>query len=123
MPKIALSWPNDYPARGLVLASGYYFPTGRLDVWIMSGPAIPISGRRVSLYNRSRRFMRYSTDRIPKAVLAPLCPAKVQKGFSVFVDTSPQRRIALETNELNALDIANGFPPVIRSGRSVARAF
>jgi hypothetical protein len=33
------------------------------------------------------------------------------------------RRIALETNELNALDIANGFPPVIRSGRPVARGF
>jgi len=30
--------------RGLVLASGYYFPTRRLDVWLMAGPALPIIG-------------------------------------------------------------------------------
>jgi pimeloyl-ACP methyl ester carboxylesterase len=41
---IAIGLRNDYPIRGLVLASGYYFPTWRWDVWIMSGPAIPISG-------------------------------------------------------------------------------
>jgi hypothetical protein len=35
---------NDYPVRGLVLASGYYFPTWRWDVWMMSGPAIPVLG-------------------------------------------------------------------------------
>ena len=41
---IALSLRTDYQIRGLVLASGYYFPTARLDVWMMSGPAIPIIG-------------------------------------------------------------------------------
>ena len=41
---IGLSLRNDYPVRGLVLASGYYFPTARWDVWLMSGPAIPIVG-------------------------------------------------------------------------------
>jgi pimeloyl-ACP methyl ester carboxylesterase len=41
---IALGLRNDYPIRGLVLASGYYFPTVRLDVWLMSGPAVPIVG-------------------------------------------------------------------------------
>jgi pimeloyl-ACP methyl ester carboxylesterase len=41
---VALSLRNDYPIRGLVLASGYYFPTPRWDVWLMSGPAIPILG-------------------------------------------------------------------------------
>jgi pimeloyl-ACP methyl ester carboxylesterase len=41
---IALSLRTDYHIRGLVLASGYYFPKARLDVWIMSGPAIPIIG-------------------------------------------------------------------------------
>jgi pimeloyl-ACP methyl ester carboxylesterase len=39
---IALALRNDYPIRGLVLASGYYFPTWRWDVWMMSGPAIPV---------------------------------------------------------------------------------
>ncbi|MBI5263348.1 MAG: alpha/beta hydrolase [Bradyrhizobium sp.] len=41
---IALSLRTDYPVRGLVLVSGYYFPTRRWDVWMMSGPAIPILG-------------------------------------------------------------------------------
>ncbi|WFU75030.1 alpha/beta hydrolase [Bradyrhizobium sp. CB2312] len=45
---IALGVRKDYPIRGLVLASGYYFPTVRLDVWLMSGPAIPVLGDLVS---------------------------------------------------------------------------
>jgi pimeloyl-ACP methyl ester carboxylesterase len=45
---IAVSMRKDYPIRGLVLASGYYFPTLRWDVWLMSGPAIPVLGDLVS---------------------------------------------------------------------------
>lgn len=41
---VALALRHDYPIRGLVLASGYYFPTARLDFWLMSGPAIPVVG-------------------------------------------------------------------------------
>jgi pimeloyl-ACP methyl ester carboxylesterase len=41
---IAIGLQNDYPIRGLVLASGYYFPTWRWDFWMMSGPAIPVLG-------------------------------------------------------------------------------
>jgi pimeloyl-ACP methyl ester carboxylesterase len=41
---VALGLRGDYPIRGLVLASGYYFPSWRWDVWIVSGPAIPVLG-------------------------------------------------------------------------------
>jgi pimeloyl-ACP methyl ester carboxylesterase len=41
---VAIGLQNDYPIRGLVLASGYYFPTRRWDFWMMSGPAIPVFG-------------------------------------------------------------------------------
>ena len=41
---VALALGKDYPVRGLVLASGYYFPTARWDVWMMSGPAVPVLG-------------------------------------------------------------------------------
>ncbi len=42
---LALRTPQTQrPVRGLVLAAGYYFPTARLDVWMVSGPAIPIIG-------------------------------------------------------------------------------
>ena len=40
----AIGLQNDYPIRGLVLASGYYFPTARWDFWMLSGPAIPVLG-------------------------------------------------------------------------------
>src|ERR1051325_2536336 len=43
---VALAFALDYPAdtRGVVLASGYYFPTARLDVPFMASPAIPLLG-------------------------------------------------------------------------------
>ena len=41
---VAIGLQSDYPIRGLVLASGYYFPTWRWDFWMMSGPAIPVFG-------------------------------------------------------------------------------
>ncbi|WOH63431.1 alpha/beta hydrolase [Bradyrhizobium sp. BWA-3-5] len=40
----AIGFQNEYPIRGLVLASGYYFPTQRWDFWMLSGPAIPVLG-------------------------------------------------------------------------------
>jgi pimeloyl-ACP methyl ester carboxylesterase len=45
---IALSLQSDHPIRGLVLASGYYFPNRRWDVWLMSIPAVPVLGDLVS---------------------------------------------------------------------------
>lgn len=39
---LALAYPTS--VRGVVLASGYYFPTARLEVPIMAAPAIPVIG-------------------------------------------------------------------------------
>jgi pimeloyl-ACP methyl ester carboxylesterase len=39
---IAVALHKHYAIQGLVLASGYYFPTVRFDVWMMSGPAVPV---------------------------------------------------------------------------------
>jgi pimeloyl-ACP methyl ester carboxylesterase len=43
---VALAFALDYPAyvRSLVLLSGYYFPTLRFDVPLLSSPAIPVLG-------------------------------------------------------------------------------
>ena len=40
---VAAAYALDYPTalRSVVLASGYYFPTGRIDVPLMAPPAIP----------------------------------------------------------------------------------
>ena len=43
---VAISYALEYPAatRSVVLASGYYFPTARLEVPLMAPPAIPLLG-------------------------------------------------------------------------------
>lgn len=43
---VALALALDHPTAlgGLVLASGYYFPTGRIDVPLLAPPAIPVIG-------------------------------------------------------------------------------
>lgn len=50
-----------YPAlvRGLVLASGYYYPTMRLDVVAMAAPAMPLFG---DLYRLLHGADRRTTD-------------------------------------------------------------
>jgi pimeloyl-ACP methyl ester carboxylesterase len=40
----ALALRHPPAVRGLVLASGYYFPTARADVVLLSGPAVPVIG-------------------------------------------------------------------------------
>ena len=43
---LALKYPD--MIRGLVLASGYYYPTARLDVIAMGAPALPLIGDLLS---------------------------------------------------------------------------
>jgi hypothetical protein len=66
------------------------------------------------------------TYRELRAHTEPAAGALVEKEPRAFLNIPiiwAIRRIALETNELNALDIANGFPPAIRSGRSLPEHF
>jgi pimeloyl-ACP methyl ester carboxylesterase len=64
---IALSLRPDYPVRGLVLASGYYFPTWRLDFWLLSGPAIPVLGD----------LLRYTVAPITSLAILPAMIRKI----------------------------------------------
>jgi pimeloyl-ACP methyl ester carboxylesterase len=66
---LAIGLKNDYPVRGLVLASGYYFPTWRWDFWMMSGPAIPVFGD----------IMRYT---VAPAISWLMLPALFRKLFA-----------------------------------------
>jgi len=47
---VAMALAQKHPeiVSGLVLASGYYFPTARTDVFVLSGPAIPVIGDVIS---------------------------------------------------------------------------
>jgi pimeloyl-ACP methyl ester carboxylesterase len=79
---VALALALDYPAsvRSLVLVSGYYFPTLRLDVPLFSVPAIPILGH----------VLRHSISPWLGRLLWPAArrklfgPPPVPKGFDAF---------------------------------------
>jgi pimeloyl-ACP methyl ester carboxylesterase len=62
---LALAHPED--VRGLVLVSGYYFPTARADVPLLSPPAIPVLGD----------VMRYTISPLLGRALAPKIISKV----------------------------------------------
>jgi pimeloyl-ACP methyl ester carboxylesterase len=94
---IAIGLRNEYPIRGLVLASGYYFPTWRWDVWIMSGPAIPLLGD----------LLRYTVAPIISWAILPIAfrkifapgavPANFKNGFPASLTLRPkQLRAAAE---------------------------
>jgi pimeloyl-ACP methyl ester carboxylesterase len=40
----AMALEAPHQVRGVVLASGYYYPTLRKDVWLFAGPAVPVFG-------------------------------------------------------------------------------
>lgn len=61
MVAIALALRDPSAVKGLVLASGFYFPTPRLDVWLLTGPAIPIIGD----------LMRYSISPLVSWLILP----------------------------------------------------
>lgn len=67
--QVALSLALADPAlvRALVLVSGYYFPTARLDVPLFAGPAIPIVGD----------VMRYTVSPLVTGVLLPALYRKI----------------------------------------------
>src|SRR3954467_4037860 len=66
---VAIGLQDNYPVRGLVLASGYYFPTWRLDFWLLSGPAMPVFGD----------ILRYTVAPI---ISVAILPAMVRKIFA-----------------------------------------
>ena len=79
---VALALALDYPAdvESLVLLSGYYFPTARLDVALLSPPALPILGD----------ILRYTVSPLLSALLWPgirrklFTPAAVPAHFEAF---------------------------------------
>ena len=67
---LALALRDDADVRQLVLVSGYYYPTMRLDVAIAAPPAIPVVGD-VMRYTVSAVTARLLIQRTVKAMFAP----------------------------------------------------
>ena len=88
---LALKYPET--VSGLVLASGYYYPTVRADVALLSGPAIPVIGD----------IMRYTLAPIISRAIWPLAmrkmfgPAPVPRKFDGF-----PKEMAVRPSQLRA---------------------
>ena len=88
---LALKYPQD--VGGLVLASGYYYPTVRADVVLASGPAMPVIGD----------IMRYTLAPILGRMMWPLVlrkifrPASTPRKFEGF-----PKEMALRPSQIRA---------------------
>jgi pimeloyl-ACP methyl ester carboxylesterase len=85
----ALAEPERVSA--LVLMSGYYWPTARLDVPLLSGPAIPGLGD-VLRFTVSPLVGRAMTPLVMKQLFAPAeVPERFKEGFSVGMSLRPSQ--------------------------------
>jgi pimeloyl-ACP methyl ester carboxylesterase len=78
---VAVAWALRYPqaVRGLVLASGYYYPSARMDVALMSGPAVPVLGD-VLRYTIAPIASRLMWPRLMRKIFGPApVPEKFQR--------------------------------------------
>src|SRR4051812_46426991 len=98
---IALALQSEHRVSGLVLASGYYFPTVRMDFWLMSGPAMPVLGD----------LMRYTISPIiswaimPKLVRTLFAPRAVSPEFKNEFPTA----LSLRPKQLRAAAEESAF--------------
>jgi pimeloyl-ACP methyl ester carboxylesterase len=95
---MALNYPND--VLGLVLASGYYFPSFRLDVPVFSGPAIPVIGDLMR-FTISPLLARLVWPRLLRHVFAPSPVTEQFRKFPTWMALRPlQLRAAAEETAL-----------------------
>jgi pimeloyl-ACP methyl ester carboxylesterase len=113
---LALALRKDYPIRGLVLASGYYFPTARLDFWMLSGPAVPIFGD-VLRYTVAPLVSWAMLPNILRTLFAPRpVPAEFRNEFPKSMTLRPkQLRAAAEESALlipSATKLQSQYPEI-----------
>jgi len=103
---LAFALKHSDSVTGLVLASGYYYPTPRLDVFLLSGPAVPIIGDVIS----------YTVAPIASRLLWPFLlrkifhPAQVPDKFRGFPKQMAFRPSQLQASaEETALLIPSAF--------------
>jgi pimeloyl-ACP methyl ester carboxylesterase len=99
---VAVSLALKYPqtVAGLVLASGYYYPTVRADVVALSGPAIPVVGDIMS-YTLSPIISRLMWPLVMRKLFGPSAVPEKFKGFPKEMAVRPsQIRASAEESAL-----------------------
>lgn len=86
---VALALEPDIDLRGLVLLSGYYYPTARADVVFMSGPALPVVGD-IMRYTISPPLGRAIAPALFKRIFQPReVPRRFQDRFPIDLALRP----------------------------------
>ena len=97
---VALALALDYPkyVRSLVLLAGYYFPTPRLDVPVLSVPAIPVLGHLLR-HSISPWLGRLMWPAVRRKLFGPAPAPKRFDAFPVWMTLRPSqlRAAAAET--------------------------
>ena len=87
---VAMALNHPQMVRGLVLASGYYYPTARVDMALLSGPAVPLIGD-VSRYTIAPIVSRLVWPLLLRKIFGPApVPAKF-KGFPEEMAVRPSQ--------------------------------
>jgi pimeloyl-ACP methyl ester carboxylesterase len=89
---VALALATQYPqaVRALVLASGYYYPTARADVVILSPPAIPLIGDVLS-YTLSPLLSRIMWPLLLRKIFGPSPVPEKFEGFPEEMAVRPSQ--------------------------------
>lgn len=86
---LALDFPDD--VKSLVLLSGYYYPTARADVVLMSPPAIPIIGDLMR-YTMSPLLARAMWPLMLRRMFSPAAvPERFNKEFTTWLALRPSQ--------------------------------
>jgi pimeloyl-ACP methyl ester carboxylesterase len=88
---VALGLKHEDSVKALVLASGYYYPTARVDVAAASGPAIPILGD-ILRYTLAPLLGRIVWPALMRKIFGPAkVPQKFTKGFPAGLALRPSQ--------------------------------
>jgi pimeloyl-ACP methyl ester carboxylesterase len=88
---IALALQSPDYVKSLVLLSGYYYPTARMDVALMSPPAIPIIGDLLR-YTISPLIGRMIWPAMKRRIFSPApVPERFSSGFPVWMNLRPSQ--------------------------------
>jgi pimeloyl-ACP methyl ester carboxylesterase len=98
---LAMAARNDRVVRGLVLISGYYFPTWRVDVMLASAAAIPIIGD----------ILRYTVSPVSSWLALPVFAKKAFAPMSVpdIVKREYPRLLLIRPGQLRAVAEDSAF--------------
>jgi pimeloyl-ACP methyl ester carboxylesterase len=105
---VALALALDHPEHvsGLVLASGYYYPTARADVVLFSPPAIPLLGDLLC-YTVAPLMGEAMAPRVFRKMFAPQpVPARFEEAFPVGLALRPSQIRASSEDASNMISDA-----------------